>query len=263
MEIENSIPLPDARMSLFPRMPWSKQPYDDNRDGIIDNGLSFGSQSGEAGLYYGDIMSSYGVGDTVRYNLSTESVAGSHVSGFQLLRDTRSGFMQGSSSNSRSNLDNHNDDHSVESLNDFQDWTPADSAYGAAFPICGCLPKRIRRAIEVTLIGLSVFLLVYVVITTSMRITNDHGGGSVSSSSGESSNKLADDDFYIEHSYDDKYYDAARQDDDKEDDYFREMDDAIDAGDDAFGDDAVAAGDDAVDANNDDVGGGRQFLRLF
>jgi hypothetical protein len=88
------------------------------------------------------------------------------------------------------------------------DWTPKDSAYGAACPVCGCLPKNARRLIEVTLITVFIFGFIYFIITTSIRINNEHGdsnsggsgGGSNSGSSsgGSEQNVQLDDDYYVE-----------------------------------------------------------------
>ena len=239
MEIDDSLPLPDPRMSRF--MPWftRQHPPDDTIDGIM-SGVSFGESS----------VAYYGMGD-VHVNLSTQSVAGSHPSTprFQRLRQ---GLLR-SFSFGKSRTQDDSDDADDESLADFKDWTPPDSAYGAAFPICGWVPKHTRRAIEITIIALFVFALVYFVVTTSIRITNDQASSSnsstTSSSNSESSgsnNKLADDDYYIDNESDYKYSDDA-----KEDDYFREMDDFINA--DGSADDE--------DANEN--GNGRQFLRLF
>lgn len=62
-----------------------------------------------------------------------------------------------------------------DSLADFQEseWTPPDSSYGAAIPVAGWIPKHIRRTIEASLIALSVLGLVFVIVTTSMRITDE------------------------------------------------------------------------------------------
>jgi hypothetical protein len=83
---------------------------------------------------------------------------------------------------------------SVESFSD-EEWTPQDSAYGAACPVCGCLPKHIRRGIEFTLIVMLIFLLVYMVVTTSIRVNADHASGKTGSHSSQS---LRDDDYFVE-----------------------------------------------------------------
>lgn len=66
-------------------------------------------------------------------------------------------------------------DDDGSSLADFDEseWTPPDSSYGAAIPVAGWIPKPIRRMIEGTLIALGIVALVYMVVTTSMRVTNE------------------------------------------------------------------------------------------
>ena len=66
------------------------------------------------------------------------------------------------------------------SLADFDEseWTPPDSSYGAAIPVAGWIPKPIRRTIEGTLIALGIVALVYMVVTTSMRISNERSNKS-------------------------------------------------------------------------------------
>ena len=85
-------------------------------------------------------------------------------------------------------------------MDEFQDndWTPPDSAYGAACPVCGCLPKNVRRAIEMTLIGAVSLGLIYLVVTTSIRLSNDHGNKSKTQE--EDASIRLDDDYYIEYS---------------------------------------------------------------
>jgi hypothetical protein len=206
-------------------------------DGIfVNHGVSFGESS----------VDYYGMGDVLSPNESTESVAGSRASTLSRFQRMRKGLRSFSFAKSPQTLkDDSSDDGS---LSDFKDWTPPDSAYGAAFPICGWVPKHSRRALEITIIGLFVFGLVYFVVTTSMRISSDQSS-STSSNGESSSNKLADDDHYIDYDSEYKYTD-----DDMEDDYFKEMDDAINAGDDGVNTD---------DAVGDDDGNERRFLRLF
>lgn len=69
----------------------------------------------------------------------------------------------------------HSSQATKDSLYDFHEseWTPPDSSYGAAIPIAGCIPKHIRRAIEVTLIGLGVIGLVFLIVTTSIRVSEE------------------------------------------------------------------------------------------
>lgn len=108
---------------------------------------------------------------------------------------------------------------SDDSLADFDEaeWTPQDSAYGAAIPICGWVPKRLRQFIEATLIAFTVFALVYMVVTTSMQIQenkqngNHHSYYNGSSSYNVDANKF-DDDWYVEFSQytndEDDYFDS-------------------------------------------------------
>jgi hypothetical protein len=65
------------------------------------------------------------------------------------------------------------DDGSSVADFDESEWTPPDSSYGAAIPVAGWIPKPIRRTIEGTLIALAIVALVYMVVTTSMRVTNE------------------------------------------------------------------------------------------
>lgn len=138
---------------------------------------------------------------------------------------------------------------SHKNVGDFSesDWTPPDSAYGAACPVCGCLPKNVRRAIEMTLIGAVTLVLIYLVVTTSIRIGNDHhhnGNGrnsSTSSSQDDDARIKLDDDYYIEYNKrnDDASTSAAATNDD----------DAASA--------AASSNDDAASSSNDDTYGNR------
>ena len=59
-------------------------------------------------------------------------------------------------------------------VSDFDDseWTPMDSSYGAAIPLAGWIPKRIRRTIEFTvLLGLAV-LIVFLIVEKSVTSSN-------------------------------------------------------------------------------------------
>ena len=105
--------------------------------------------------------------------------------------------------------------NTADSIADFDDseWTPPDSSYGAACPVCGCIPKRVRQMIEMTLIAAMVFGLIYLVVTTSMKIAdarsvNDNSDNysnnnynRTGSSSAASNNYITDDDHYVEKSY--------------------------------------------------------------
>mmetsp|Transcript_11066 Transcript_11066/g.26581 ORF Transcript_11066/g.26581 Transcript_11066/m.26581 type:complete len:393 (-) Transcript_11066:481-1659(-) len=112
--------------------------------------------------------------------------------------------------------------NTVDSIGDFDDseWTPPDSSYGAACPVCGCIPKRVRQMVEMTLIAAMVFFLIYLLVTTSMKIADAHrsqervdGSDSGSTTNGyfssnnynrtgtsstASTNVVTDDDDYVE-----------------------------------------------------------------
>lgn len=254
-------------------MPWSRHPFDvGGGDGIM-GGMST-SSSGDMqveGLYYGDVMSSFPLPDddaSIRPNYSTDSI-GSQASRFQQFRRAISTSLR--SSFSRSPEDDDEDDN--DSLTDFKEWTPPDSAYGAAFPICGWVPKHYRRLIEATILALSVFVLVFFVVTTSIRLSLDDKANQDSSASDNSgsSNQFSDDDYYIDYN-NDHYNNVDDGDEYDGDNYINEAagdDDAV--GDDAaVDDDVVQADDDAVDnggdddaAQQDDDDDARLFLRLF
>lgn len=117
-------------------------------------------------------------------------------------------FVQGggnrtwSYSSSRSNLSGNdaafkvNEACSKDSLASFNEWTPQDSAYGAACPVCGSIPKKIRRAIEMIIMLLVLASFVYLIVTTSIRLTANR------SSSGSDSGQIdVDDDYYIDDPY--------------------------------------------------------------
>jgi len=57
---------------------------------------------------------------------------------------------------------------------DNKEWTPKDSSYGAAFPVCGFLPKNVRRAIEFSLIAAALIGVMCVIVTVSIILTNEH-----------------------------------------------------------------------------------------
>lgn len=113
--------------------------------------------------------------------------------------------------------------NTADSIADFDEseWTPPDSSYGAACPVCGFIPKRVRQMVEMTLIAAMVFFLIYLVVTTSMKIVDAHrwegrvdgstASGSAAdnyfngnnynrtgSSSSSSTNVVTDDDVYVE-----------------------------------------------------------------
>lgn len=93
------------------------------------------------------------------------------------------------------------------SIGDFSksEWTPEDSAYGAACPVCGCIPKRVRRMVEFSLIGIMMLGFVWMVIAASIHVTNAHRSASTSNSTDTYSGQMiaVDDDFYVAIAYDD------------------------------------------------------------
>lgn len=92
------------------------------------------------------------------------------------------------------------------------EWTPQDSSYGAAFPCCGWIPKRIRQAIERVLIALVGLLIIYTVVSIAILLTGDH----------KSQKSNASDYNYMDNLYDDLYVkDTNTYYDDDSDDYVR------------------------------------------
>ena len=92
-----------------------------------------------------------------------------------------------------------------DSVSDFQDneWTPHDSAYGAACPVCGFIPKHIRKLIEFTIIMAMALGFVYLLVTTSIQINNDRqaakeNSGNSTSTSNNNGQLALDDDLYVE-----------------------------------------------------------------
>ena len=75
-------------------------------------------------------------------------------------------------------------------FNDAEEWTPTDSAYGAAIPVFGWIPKPIRKIIEATFLFVLVLAFVVVVISASIKLQGEKksGGGGGGSSSGSSGN---------------------------------------------------------------------------
>ena len=61
-------------------------------------------------------------------------------------------------------------------FDDTEEWTPDDSAYGAACPVFGWIPKQMRKIIEATFIFVLVLIFVVVVISASIKMSNDKNG---------------------------------------------------------------------------------------
>jgi hypothetical protein len=135
-------------------------------------------------------------------------------------------------------MDDHPDRHDADdspNVDDFQpsEWTPPDSSYGAAIPIAGWIPKRIRRIIELSVSVILLALIGYLIITTSIwaernRRDDTSGTASASSSSSVSGGKSnngqldLDDDRYM-------YYNNNKKDDEAEEEEFeQDVDDTDD-----------------------------------
>jgi len=82
----------------------------------------------------------------------------------------------------------------AETVSNFSssEWTPADSAYGAACPVCGCIPKHVRRMIEFSLIAGMFFAFVYMLVKTSVDIADERNNSFKNSSYTD----VLDDDLY-------------------------------------------------------------------
>lgn len=105
---------------------------------------------------------------------------------------------------------------SADSMFDQNDWTPQNSSYGGAFPLCGWIPKRIRQATESILLVVVGFGTIYFIVSVATKLT-----GSVSSSSGSSSMyDEFDDDHYVVAGNDDAEYVAYNVYDDDTDDWY-------------------------------------------
>jgi hypothetical protein len=120
------------------------------------------------------------------------------------------------STSSRESNGRHNE-MDEDSLADFDEaeWTPQDSAYGAAIPVCGWVPKRLRQGIEATIISFAVFVLVYLIVKTSINISESKeiraSYNNTASSNGKGYDNGLDDDWYVENSHspnDDDYFDS-------------------------------------------------------
>jgi hypothetical protein len=148
-----------------------------------------------------------------------------------------------------------------DSIADFDEseWTPQDSAYGAACPVCGFIPKHVRRMIEFSLIAIMVLGFVYLLVTTSIHITNDRNQGTKSNSTSLSDyngGQIAlDDDMYVEYNRNQNDDDLYAADDDGSNHNYNADDDVSNRGN---NDDLVYDDDDYY---NDDGGGGRKRFR--
>lgn len=103
------------------------------------------------------------------------------------------------------------------------DWTPQDSAYGAAFPFCGWIPKGLREAVERILVAVALVTVVYTIVTVGMKLTNGITRTREDTQDANNPNVYTDDDFYVEETtYSQMYYDDT-------DDLFNDDDGSDDA----------------------------------
>jgi hypothetical protein len=180
-EIDDATMMSSGGASWVNRINWlrGRRNRTPTADDGLGTGLSFGEHNANA-VYHGSVL---------------EVDGGIFKAGNTTLRNNKK--LQGSSVKvvpSLSQLTTTQQQRSDEdSLDDFDEaeWTPHDSSYGAAFPLCGCIPKRIRRLIEATMIGITVFMLVYLVVTTSIKISSVHDR-----STSHNSGKNSDSDMY-------------------------------------------------------------------
>lgn len=74
---------------------------------------------------------------------------------------------------SKKSVDSRSSDADTISNFSSSEWTPADSAYGAACPVCGCIPKHFRRIVEFSLIAGMFIGFIYILVKTSVNLTNE------------------------------------------------------------------------------------------
>ena len=73
----------------------------------------------------------------------------------------------------------------------FEGWTPQDSSYGAAVPLCGYIPKRTRKLIEIIFFLVLSALIIYLVVKLGIKLTEHEHQSSAGGLD------LDDDDHYI------------------------------------------------------------------
>ena len=81
------------------------------------------------------------------------------------------------------------------------DWTPPDSSYGAACPVCGWIPKHVRQKIEFSLILILALVFLWAVIATTMHVSNARKNAELQNATGYDSFVFTDD-FYVENTDD-------------------------------------------------------------
>lgn len=151
---------------------------------------------------------------------------------------------------------------SSTSIGDFDtsEWTPQDSSYGAAIPIAGWIPKRIRRDIEWTVSVMLISLCAFLIITTSMRAERHKHNDDVTTY--DTNGLDLDDDRYMY--YDDAFY--KQQDDvynDEEEEFEQDEDDMDDYMDDGEENDHEDEQDDEDDEGDDQDGQRMLFFDFF
>lgn len=143
------------------------------------------------------------------------------------------------------------------SIGDFDssEWTPPDSSYGAAIPIAGWIPKRIRRDIEWTVSVILITLCAALIITTSMRSErNKHNDAVYDTTSANNGGLDLDDDRYM-------YYDDAFYEQQQDDDAYRDEGEEFEQEDDD-NDDNMDQEDNHHDEDEDEENGGQRMLRF-
>jgi hypothetical protein len=94
------------------------------------------------------------------------------------------------------------------------EWTPADSAYGAACPVGGCIPKHFRRMVEFSLIAGMFIGFIYLLVRTSVHLTNGKQNTFSNSTEYISGQIALDDDLYAAYNVNDDAYNNETYDDD-------------------------------------------------
>jgi hypothetical protein len=138
--------------------------------------------------YYGGIMKSAETVDVSHNNQTNKSNRGG-VEGTKTSAAT--------TANTTTNFPRTLSSRSQDSLADFHDseWTPQDSSYGAACPVCGCVPKHVRRLVEFSMISAIILGFVYFLVMTSINVSSSSSLSSSSSALDTSS------DGYYHHQY--------------------------------------------------------------
>jgi len=207
LEIEQVSTTSSGGISWARRMPWMRSKKNSRRqtDKHVNSDM-LDYQTGEATYYHGATMEAFPDYPARQQQTSQEHAAQvaavanallptskvRHGGGLSAPKRTTSPpavSLNRTSSFSRVSSWLHASSYADESLVDFHDseWTPPDSSYGAAIPVGGWIPKPIRRLIECTIVGAIISGLIYMVITTSIRLRGE----------GDSSGMYLDDDRYI------------------------------------------------------------------